>query len=294
MDVVIILFNKVMPVFLVIGAGFLYGKSRVLDTKSISEMVLAVIMPCFAMISVRKIPLASTNVLMSAIAPIVVCLGLFLCVFTFLRVTNGEKFRGLYLPAMFSNAGNIALPIALITYGEEAVASALIYMVVLGLLIFSLGIFIVSKEIGLTELLKQYVLYAIIFGFAINAFHIPIPNQINIALDMIGSMAIPMLLLTLGYNLNNFHIYSLKFAFAGSFIRIGMGFIISWIIFIKMLGLTNITGKTIVLLSSMPAAVMVYPIAEKYEANPDIVASVIVASTLISIVTIPLVICFLG
>ncbi len=257
MDVSMILVNKVMPVFLVIGTGFLYGKIRILETKSISELLLAVIMPCFAFISIKKISLASPNLLVSAMGPIVVALGMLFSVFLYLRFTNRGKLRGLYLPTMFSNAGNIALPIALLTYGNEGVASALIYMVVLGLLIYSLGIFIVSRKIGVSQLFKQYVLYAMVLGFIMNVFRVPVPNQIQITLEMLGSLAIPLLLFTLGYNLNRFHINSLKLAVAGSLFRIGIGFLLSWVMFIKILGLTSITGKTIVLLSSMPAAVMV-------------------------------------
>lgn len=294
MDFILILLQKVTPIFIIISIGFLYGRVKKLDTKLISELILIITLPCFAFVSVIKINLAFTDLLITAIAPIVVSLGTAVCVFIFLRVNREKECRGLYLATMFVNAGNIALPITLLAYGNEGVASALIYIVVLGLLIFSLGVFIASRGMGITQLLRQYVLYATILGLSFNIFQIPIPKEIYIPLDLIGSITIPMLLLTLGYNLNALHISSLKYALVGSLFRMGIGFLLSWLFFIKMLGLTSIAAKTIVLLSSMPTALVVYPIAEQYDANPDIVASVIVASTLMSIITIPLVIWFLG
>ncbi|MCX5908281.1 MAG: hypothetical protein NTY64_14140, partial [Deltaproteobacteria bacterium] len=240
------------------------------------------------------IELKSSDLLISSIAPVVVSVGIYLCVFVYLQIAKRSECKGFYLPAMFSNAGNMALPIALLAYGEEGISSALIYMVVVGLLIFSLGIFIVTSEFGFHHLYRQYVLYATIIGLLVNFFRIGIPQQIIRGLDMIAGIPIPMLLLTLGYNLTKFTVRSLRLGLIGSFFRIGMGFLISWLCFIKILGLATVTGKTIVLLSSMPAALIVFPIAEQNGADPEVVASIIVVSTVLGLFSIPLVIWFLG
>lgn len=294
MSVVLIFIEKVAPIFALILIGYLYGRSKRLETASISELILILALPCFAFSSVAKIRFNTTDLLTAAVAPIVISLGVGLSVFIYSRLNKENAVRGLYLPTMFVNAGNVALPVVLLSYGEEAVASALIYTVVTGLLIFSVGIFIASRKIAKDEVMKQYVLYATLSGILVSTFQISIPRQIYIPIDMMGSLAIPMLLLTLGYNLNKFRITSLKSALIGSCFRIGMGFFLSWIIFVEVLGASSVTTKTIVLLSSMPAAIVVYPIAEQYDAHPDIVASVIVVSTLMSTVTIPLVLWFLG
>jgi predicted permease len=294
MAVVLIFVEKVAPVFALILVGFLYGKIKKLETTSISELILNLALPCFAFTSVAKIEFQTTDLLAAAVAPIVISLGVGLCVYLYTRFNKGKSSRGLYLPTMFVNAGNIALPVVLLSYGEKGVASALVYTVVIGLLIFSVGILIATREVAIGRMLRQYVLYATGFGLLVNSFQISMPKQLYVPIDMMGAVAIPMLLLTLGYNLNRFHIHSIKFALIGSFFRIGVGFFLSWIIFIKVLGDTSLTAKTIVLLSSMPSAIVVYPIAEQYDANPEMVASVIVASTLISILTIPLVLWVLG
>ena len=294
MEFTLIIIHKVLPVFIVMFLGYLYGRFRKLDTKSISDLVINVTLPCLVFtLMVRMDFVFSEFVALSFAALIIPFITGFL-VLIFLKLTDQEDMRGFYLPTMFMNAGNLAFSVLFFVYGNEALTKVVIYLVPASLLCFSLSVYIASKELKIIEVLKQPVLYAVITGVLFSIQGISVPKPIFQTMEFIGQITIPMLLLILGYSLNSLKVSSLKFALLGSFFRIGLGFLFSWIIFMLILGLKDVTGKVIVLISSMPSAIVVYPIAQQYDANPDIVASVIVASTLMSIITIPLVIWFLG
>jgi predicted permease len=64
-----------------------------------------------------------------------------------------------------------------------------------------------------------------------------------------------------------------------------------------MVYLFNITGifrSVVILMSAMPAAVNTYTIAAKYRNEPELVASVVLVTTIASLVTIPFLLRILG
>ena len=94
------------------------------------------------------------------------------------------------------------------------------------------------------------------------------------------------------YKLNFVQTKSIKLSILGTVLRIGGGFFLALGI-VKILGITGVAKNVIIIVSSMPAAVTSYIFAEKYEANPDFAASVVLISTLVSMITIPLILRFL-
>jgi malate permease and related proteins len=286
--------NKILPVFIVILLGYLYGKLKELNAESISKFVVNVTLPCLVFSLMAKTYFSFSDFATISFAALIIPLSTGFAVSIFLKITGKEDMRGFYLPTMFMNGGNMAFSIAYFAYGTEGLTKVIIYLIPSSLLCFSLSVYIASNKWTAVEMLKQPVIYALIIGAMVSFLKVPVNGAISQTADLIGQITIPMLLVILGYNLNNLQLNSVRLAVWGSVFRIGVGFLASWAIFVLILGLRDTTGKVIVLISSMPSALIVYPFAKKYDANPDVVASVIVASTLISIVTIPLVIWFLG
>jgi len=103
---------------------------------------------------------------------------------------------------------------------------------------------------------------------------------------MLGSVAIPLMLLALGYSLGGFRLASIgRAALLGSLrLLLGLG---SALIAAQLLGLEGLPRQVLVLQGAMPAAVFNYLLAARYQRDPEDVAGIVLVSTCIALVTTP-------
>jgi len=104
---------------------------------------------------------------------------------------------------------------------------------------------------------------------------------------MLADMAIPLMVLNLGVQLRSLRISEFRHAAAGAGIRMGGGLLLA-AGFVIMFGVSGVSRNVILLDSIMPPAVFNVILAQKYDADPDAVASAILIGTLLSVVTTPI------
>ena len=97
----------------------------------------------------------------------------------------------------------------------------------------------------------------------------------------------------MGDRLTKIKIKFFKKAFLAALFKITFGFIIATLL-VTIFSLTGILKDILILQAAMPSAVLTMVICYKYRRDPDLVASVVFISTLLSIITIPLILWFLG
>ena len=103
---------------------------------------------------------------------------------------------------------------------------------------------------------------------------------------------LPCSVINLGVSLQRMKVFNLGRAALLSVVRIGMGFA-AGVLVAGIMGLTETARGVFILQSSMPVAVFNYLLAERYKKNPKETAELIIVSTILSIITIPLVLSFL-
>jgi hypothetical protein len=278
--------NVVLPVFAIVAVGYGMGKFKELHLKSITEVILFITAPCLVFDSLSQKGILWFDFMVISLSATVVVLGGALIAFLFLSLLR-TTLTELYLPIMFMNCGNLALPLCLLAFGEQGLRKGIVYYVTVSLLTYTLGIFILSRQNSPWEALKIPLIYAFLLGLTVSVFHYPIPEVIIRPIAMLGSITIPLMLFSLGYKLSHIRLNSLKMASAAALLRICGGFALGLII-VNLLGLSGVTGKIVLLVSIMPSAVINFVLAERYQGNSDLVASTILVSTLLSLVTIPL------
>lgn len=282
----------VFPVFSIIVIGYAFARFKRIDLNSVIELLIFLTIPALVISSLLKKELILHEVGLVFIASAVVVAGVGAIAYGYLRLTNQRDLRGFYLPTMFMNSGNMAFPLSLLAFGNEGLAVAIIYYVSISLFVYTLGVSIAKGRDGLKEIFRLPLIYATIIGILLNITRTIPPEPLIVTLDMLGSATIPLMLLSLGYKLDSIHIYSLRMAVVGALFRIlGGTFIAAFLVYI--LGITGITGKIVILSSSMPSAVINFIFAQRYNLNPQLVASVIMASTLISLLTTPIILAFI-
>ncbi|MFH1538979.1 MAG: AEC family transporter, partial [bacterium] len=194
---------------------------------------------------------------------------------------------GLYLSAMFMNAGYMGLPLVALAFGEGAITAAVIYVVAEGVVDLSRGIGIVSKERSLKEISRLPIIYVTAFSLLLNFCHVGIPDFIYTPFRLLGDAVIPLMLFALGYQLRSVRFASVPAALAASVIR-NLGGMAVAIAFCHVTGVGGVERKVIILLSATPSAVVNFVIARKYNSDSDLVSSIVLLSTILSIGTITL------
>ncbi|UCD08202.1 MAG: AEC family transporter [Dehalococcoidales bacterium] len=288
------LLNVVLPTFIIIFIGFIFGKIKKWDLSVISEIVIYIGLPALVLTSMleKKIDLLNAaKVWGSAVLIIFGCMIVAWIVFSIIR----QKHSGLYLPIGIMNAVNIPFPIIFLVYGQEGLYGATLFMIASGVITYSVGIYIASGKDwkgSLKEVLKIPPIYAAVLGLLLNMFEVEVPEVVTTPLNIIGLMAIPLVLLVLGNNLSKIKITAIPTSLLASFLRIGVGLAFGFLA-VTIFDLTGVLRAVVILNSAMPAAVNAAIITTKYDNESDLVSSVIFVTTLASLAVIPFILSFL-
>jgi len=282
----------VFPVFSIIGIGYLFTNFKRISLEPVLDILLYLTIPSLVISSLIKNEIFFSKLMVVSVTAIIVILGTGGMSFICLSVTNKKDLNGFYLPTMFMNSGNMAFPLALLAFGGEGLAIAVLYYVAVSLMVYSLGIYIAKGDGGLYEIFKLPLIYATIAGLFLNFTGTHLPEPIVVALDMLGAATIPLMLISLGCHLRTTHITSLGVSLSGALIRILGGGILAYII-TSIFGINGLEQKVIILSSAMPSAVINFIMSYRYKLHSELVASIILVSTIISLFTTPMVLYFL-
>ena len=220
-------FGVVFPVFAIIGVGYLLARNKQLDIPTISEIMVYTSSPCLIFTSIARREIVVSEWLVMGGAAVVIVLGNGLLMWIYQRA-SGVRMRGLYLPAMFMNSGNMALPFALLAFGQQGMDKAIIFLVTIATLTYSLGVFIAKGEGGLREMFKLPLIYAAISGIVCATFSIRLPGFLMTPLEMLADVAIPLMILNLGIQLRSLKVSDVRRAAVGAGIRMGGGLLVAY------------------------------------------------------------------
>lgn len=292
MAVLLSTLNTIVPVFSIIGLGYFLAGRRAMHVPTLADLAMLITSPAlvFSVVIRTRMPAAQWMTLAGGALWIVAGTGV-LAYWYVSRDVAGR--RGLALPAVFWNSGNMALPCAHLAFGPAGLQAAMVIFIVLVVLQSTAGIWIAKGEGGLREMLRMPLMHACAAGLAVSAAGITLPAMVVTPIGMVGDMAIPLMLLNLGIQLRALHVTDLRHSCIGVAIRMGGGLVFA-MMFVGLFGLSGVDRNVLLLDAVMPPAVINVVFAQRYGAHPTLVASTIVLGTLLSLVVLPVVLALLG
>ncbi|MGI9521755.1 MAG: AEC family transporter [Hyphomicrobiaceae bacterium] len=283
------LVNAVGPVLLCVMVGCGLAKFRApFDRKVIGSLVANVGYPTLILshLAGQHISLAEFLVFMFAAACVVLC---FLTIgFVFLKIVRLPP-RAYLSPLSFGNVGNIGLSISLLTFGPKGLSYAIAFLIVVMLGIFTIGVWLPQGRVSFGKLAREPVIYAIVLAIALLATETHLPPLIDHAFGILGGLAIPLMLLTLGYTLTTLELGDIWRGSLLAVFHLGLAIAVAFAL-VQIFEFTGTARGVFILSCIMPSAVSTYLWVDRYDPqHAPAVASLIFVSTVLSAVALPVV-----
>ena len=194
-------------------------------------------------------------------------------------------------PLVFGNTGNLGLPLAMFAFGEEGLSYAVVVFAVMAILSFTIGVWVVAGGGSPIRVIKEPVVAATFLGalFLWQGWQTPI--FLTNALKLIGQMAIPIMLITLGVAIARLETNNMGRAVWLSAIKVVVSAGAAWTA-ARWFGLAPISSAVLIVQLATPVAVTSYLLAKKYGHEAQPVAGLVVASTLLCVISLPLILAF--
>ncbi len=293
--------DVLLPVCIVVLLGFISRQRLALDPRPLTRLALYVLSPCLVFSSLVQSEVSATNSLQMAVfaAGAMLLTGLAGFGYTQPAGLDPASRSAHILVSMFPNAGNLGLAIVRLAFGEPGVQRAVIFFVTSAVLTNSLGVYIAASSSGsrrraFRQVFRMPQLYAAAAALVVRATGLSIVGQQGVtaslfkAVDLVADATIPVFLLVLGMQLTEVRrgaraltpqvgLATPTRLLVAAPIAYGLG---------RLLGLDDLSIRVGVVEACMPAAVYCVILAYEFDAHPEFVTTVVVASTITSTITL--------
>ncbi len=286
-----VLLPAIAPIALIVLAGFIAGCTLGLDKLTLARLSLYILLPALIASSVYGITLSPRNVAALVLGFCLTSMVLYALVYGLCQLTQRTPIQRQTLLAttLFANTGNLGLPFITFSLGEAGLERAIVYLVSSSILIATVGPTLLKGEglaVGLRVTLRLPVFWALLAGLGLQLLQWSLPLRLDDGLQLLGSAAIPVALLTLGMQLAQTAFRLTWAVFIAAGLRLLLGPTVALGV-AYWLGLQGQDLQVLVLQAAMPTAVNTYIWVTEFGGDADLVARSIVLSTLLSAFTLP-------
>ena len=291
MNLALTVLEIVAPVFLLGAIGFAWVKLGFeYRIQFVTQLSMTLAVPCLIFVALMETevdPQALTAISLAAI----VSYAAITVVFWGLVRLLGLDTRTFLAPLIFGNTGNIGLPLALFAFGDEGLGFAVVVFAIMAVYSFTYGVWVVAGGGSPLKVVKEPLVAATLAGLLFLWQDWQTPAFLTNTLRLVGQLAIPLMLITLGVAVARLTPGGLGRAAWLSVLKAGICTGVATAAGLWF-ALDPVPFAVLVLQVSTPVAVTSYLLAQKYGADADGVAGLVVVSTLLSVVYIPVVLAF--
>ncbi|WP_255376729.1 AEC family transporter [Oceanobacillus sp. Castelsardo] len=303
MELFIILKDIILPIFIVMAIGYILQKKFNMDISTLSKLNIYFVVPAFIFVKLYSTKISFSlfgYVFLFFILLVFILFMISIVVAKFLKLDKSKK-TTFSNSVIFFNSGNYGVPVNDLVFKSDPFAASIqvIVLTLQNIFTFSYGIFSMqSVEKGKWNALLGYfkmpVLYAMLAGVILNAFHVDIPSFIWLPANYIADAMIALALLTLGAQVARIQFRSgLSSVYSSLIVRLIISPVVALII-IWVFQVEGVIAQALFIASAMPTSVNSAVIAQEYKNHPEFAAQVVLFSTILSAATVSLVIYFSG
>lgn len=292
MNLTLTVLEIVAPVFLLAAVGFTWVKLGFeYRINFVTQLATTLAVPCLIFTALMQTDIDPAALTALSLAS-VVAYGAVTVLAAILVWVFGLNSRTYTAPMIFGNTGNLGLPLALFAFGPEGLSYAVVVFAIMAIWTFTFGIWLVAGAGSFRRVLREPLVGATLLGGLFLWQDWQTPTFLTNTLELIGQMAIPLMLITLGVAVARLTPGGIGRAAVMSVIKLTLCVGIAWLAALAF-NLDKVAFGVLVLQVATPVAVTSYLLAEKYGADAQAVAGLVVVSTLISVGALPLLLAIL-
>lgn len=299
-------FIILFPIFSIFIVGFIAQKVLKFDVANLSKMSLYVLSPFLAFKTFYTHTLTSDYFIYIAYI-FGLCFSLvFIVSMWSITMRYSVKERcALILSSCFMNNGNYGTPVLLVFFGSLGFDLGVIMMVLQQFVMSTVGIYyaakgsahsdIVSQKDVIKKVIRMPVAYGAFAGIIFQLCHIPLSKSIMTSIGMIGDSSIVIIMIILGMQLAKIKITQLDYPKLSFALTARM--VISPIVAFAMvyfMPLSPMYKQILIVLAAMPSAANTTLMSVQFDTHPELVSSATLVSTLLSLITLPIVLSIIG
>ncbi len=292
--------NQVLVLFILIGIGFLCGKKNIINdvaAKKMTDIVLYIVTPCVMISAFQKefSPEMLVNVLIAAAVAAVIFTASILIVKLVFHQKDINRKKVLQFAVVFSNCGFMSLPLQKELLGDDGWFYGSIFVAVFNIVVWTYGLVDMSgdkKQLSIKKLAFNPGIVGAVTAVLLFVFRIHLPEIISQPINLLANLNTPVPMLIIGYYLST---AKLKNAFTDLSAYVAMALRLAVIplavtFATAPLGLDKTMVIAFVIACSAPTAATTTMFSAKFDRDVELSVSIVAASTLLSIVTMPLVV----
>lgn len=286
-----------LPVFVCAGIGCVWALRRLAyPNEFISTLVTSVTTPALVFHTILTTTLHDAQ-LIQIFAVTCLGIGLMGCISAVLLYIARLPLTSLLATATFPNAGNLGLPISYFAFGDIGLAVAVTVFAILSLAQHTIGVWLTTwsgREKGSKRRSwPKGMAVACAIAVSLRLLDISLPAPLLSSAQLVGSITVPLMLISLGYALTTVSRSSLGAGSLVGGIRLISGFITALVV-LHLLDLPTEVAAAVALQLLMPVAVVSYLYSERYTNVGAVSAGAVLVSTLLFFVISPFVISWMS
>jgi len=291
MDLMIRIFGIIFPLVFIVSFGYFYARKFKPNLNVTNQVNLDVFVPLLMLDVMLGSDFKPSDFLELTLLSIFVVLGSGVLAWPFAKLMNYD-WKTFVPPMMFTNSGNMGLPLMLFTFGKDILPAAIVVFTVENLLHFTVGSQMMTRRSLVKSLIKNPIVIATVIGLSLSQWNIQLPEVLAIPVHMMGQVTIPLMLFALGVRLIDLDFSTWKIGLVGA-IFCPLSGLITAFIGLQFIDLPSEQVGMFILFSALPPAVLNFVVAERYNQQPNQVASLVFMSNLSSLIVIPITLWFI-
>lgn len=280
------IFEITFPIFTIVLAGLFYARKYKPDMTLPNRLNMDVFIPCllFSVIYERAGVSGLFGNLALAVALVVLLSGIVAFIFAKIFHFQAKTFCP---PIMFANAGNLGLPLIILSFGDVALSAAVICFVICNFFHITVISYWLNKHAKLYKVFLTPLIMTVVLAVLLSLSNITIPNTLLEPIRMMGNICVPLMLFALGTRLIDLKLSEWKTGMFAAILAPACGIAIVLLI-LPVIELTKLEQGALFLFGALPPAVMNYIFAEHYEQEPSKVAAMVLFGNAFCIISIPI------
>ncbi len=284
--------------------GFLLCKSKkavVSHAKSMSGLLLFVLSPAMIINSFLQLEYSEENVVRIVkcfLVTLILQIAFFGVLFFILhKKYEDAKYRILTLGGVLGNVGFFGMPVISGLFPDDPIVLCYssINVMSMNLIVFTIGVFLITndkKYVSVRSAILNPTTLSIVAALPLFIFQVNLPDVVENSVGILAKSVTPICMFILGMRLSATKLkplFTRPFVYGTCALKL-IAFPVFAFLCVKWLPFLDDTLKTsVIVLAAAPSGAVIESLAELHECEQELSANVVLLTTILSIVTMPVV-----